>query len=482
MEEEKNINESSPLYTSEVYTKQKPQVKTTFILIFSCLVISLGSFQFGYNLGVINSPEAAIRGNYPNADCSKNSFFQECVKMDELQYSIFVSILVLGALGGGIISGPIADLIGRRTTLFLCNIFFIVGSSLLTIFSNFYVFVVARFITGLGVGFTSVIVPLYIAEISPDEYRGSLGTIHQFMIVGAILVTSILGIPLSNYPGWRILFSIPIAVSIVQMCLLPFCPMSPKWLINKGWLQSAEYSLKRLRGVDNVVGELDASKPSEDAQPKSGGIFKVFRRQLIKPILIGVLLHVTQQFSGINAVIFYSTNIFKDAGIKQSAIATVIVGVINILATALSIYLVERLGRKKLLLASEIISAISFCILATSYILKYYKIGQQFMSYISVISVLTYVAGFAIGLGPVPWVMLSELYPDDVRGICQGAITSVNWICTFIIAVSFPSLAKLLSQFTFLPFAIFLVVSIVLTYFFVPETKGKTMQELTGNL
>lgn len=478
MEEEKK-NETSPLFTDEVYTKRKPLTKITYTLIFTVFVISLGSFQFGYNIGVINSPQAAISGKGLN--CTTDGFFKPCVPMSDPQYGVFVSITFIGALIGGLSSGSISDFIGRRTTLFISNIFFIIGSLLISLFSNFYVFITGRLIIGFGIGFTSVVVPLYIAEISPDDMRGSFGTVHQFMIVGAILLTSILGIFLSNNPGWRILFAIPVVISILQMVLLPFCPMSPKWLVSKGWTESANTALYRLRGTEESHGELE-SPSNEDDKPKGFAIFKIFRRTLIKPLFVGVLLHVTQQFSGINVVIFYSTGIFKDSGVDNPALATVIVGVVNIGFTALSIYLVEKLGRKKLLLSSIIISAISFCVLATSYILKEYNIGKKYMSLLSVIAILVYIAGFAIGLGPIPWIMLSELYPSDVRGICQGLITGVNWICTFTIGIAFPPLRDLLKAFTFLPFAIFLIISIFFAYFFVPETKGKSIEELTENL
>jgi SP family facilitated glucose transporter-like MFS transporter 3 len=485
---ENNVQTSQPEgehvpMLSKVETKTLPNQRITFFLLFAAFVITLGSFQFGYNIGVTNSPQEAISGGKGNSSaCDVTDFFKPCVYMDSTLYSVFVSIFVLGALIGGIFAGPVADAIGRRTTLFFSNVFFVVGSIMLAIFSNFYVFVTARLLIGVGVGVVSVVAPLYLAEISPPNYRGSIGAMHQFMIVGAILVVNILGIPLSDRPHWRFLLGFPAVIATLQLVLLPFCPMSPRWLMSKGWTESARLSLQRLRGAEDVEAELESLTSKEEKKPFWKSLIAVFRVGLIRPIFVGLILHVGQQFSGINAIMFYSTNIFKSAGIDSATIATMAVGIVNIIFSAISVYLVEKLGRKWLLLGSQVVSGISFTVLAISYILKANKIAESAMSIIAVICVLLYIAGFAIGLGPVPWIMLSELYPDDVRGICQGGITAVNWLCTFIIALSFPSIAELLKEYTFVPFAAFIFLSVVLTFFFVPETKGKTMEELTGGI
>lgn len=478
--------------TNQIASNEPKKQKVTLYLLFAAFVICLGSFQFGYNVGVTNAPQEAISGFSPGLNITQNvtlcddlgdgMFFKPCVWMDKFMYSVFVSVFVLGALIGGIFAGPVSDMLGRRTTLFFANVFFIIGSLMLALLSNFYVFVSARFLVGVGVGFISVVCPLYLAEISPQQYRGAIGAMHQFSIVGALLVVAILGIFLSNRPHWRFLLGLPAVIAALQMILLPFCPMSPRWLMSKGWTDSARVALKKYRQEDDVEEELDSCKSKEEKKGFIRTFLSVFRVGLIKPIFVGLVLHISQQFSGINAIMFYSTNIFKDAGIESATIATMIVGIVNFIASAISVVLIEKLGRRWLFIGSEVIAAISFTGLAVAYILAANNIAKQAMSIISVICIITYVGGFSIGMGPIPWNMLSELYPNDVRGLCQGAITAVNWLCTFIIALSFPSLSDLLKEYTFVPFAIFIWVAIVFAFFFVPETKGKSMEELTGGL
>jgi len=454
----------------------------TIYLLFCVFVVTISSFQFGYNMGVLNAPQTVISG-YPNqTECSDTpGFFKPCISMSKSQYGLLTSFMVLGCFVGALFSGPVSDLIGRRSLLFFTNFFFLIGSIICTIFSNYYSLVVGRFITGMGVGVVSVIVPVYLAEISPADYRGAIGAAHKLVVVAGIFISNLMGIFLSIRQLWRLLLALSALLAILQMSLILFCKESPRWLMSKGWESSAENALYWLNGDGNLAKEdtatMKASLDNGTGEKKSFGmtVKRYFRLQLLKQLLIGFGLHIAQQFSGINAVVFYSAKIFEEAKITNSILAASAVGLSNVVAAVLSLYLIEKWGRRNLLLGSELMALLPFCILAGTNILQYY--GIRVNESISVICVISFVFGFAVGLGPIPWVMLAELYPNDVRGVCQGIVTCVNWVCTFIVAYTFPLISQD-KRISFLPFVVFLVLSIMFTYLFVPETKGKSLDEI----
>eukprot|EP01080_Neovahlkampfia_damariscottae_P001664 gene1664-434_t len=474
---------------SEIPIEEQKPATLNLVLLFTGFVIILGSFQYGFAIGVLNTPKEAISGIKPftnenqtylnhTTECGNNPIFnisntfQPCVHMEPIQWNIFVSSFIVTALIGSLLAGVLSDFIGRRTVMFISNGFFIVGAAVMCFFSNFYFLTIGRMIHGFGVGLISTVAPVYLSEISPSNLRGAMTTLHQLSITIAILVAQTLGIFLSFRPGWRYLLSVPIPIGIIQSILLVFCPMSPKWLVKIGWQKRAEETLKRLRKSANVSYELNQFQNFLNNQPKGNLFNSLFRRELIKPIFVGITLHVTQQLSGVNAVIFYSTSIFQNAGVQNASIATAIIGLINVIATIFSVFLIEKLGRKILLLVSEIWAFFFYIILSISFILTYYQIAVQVMNVVTVISVVMFIIGFAIGLGPIPWVMTSELFPDDVRGFISSCLLALNWSIVFLVGLTFDSMDSLIKPFTFIPFTIVIGVSIVISIFFVSETKG----------
>jgi MFS family permease len=197
---------------------------------------------------------------------------------------------------------------------------------------------------------------------------------------------------------------------------------------------------------------------------------------------MGAFLHMCQQFSGVNVVIFYSTKIFNDAGFHNAGIASAVTGLDFVASTLIGLFVVERLGRKTLFISSLAICALSFTGLAITRILASNNILRFEMSYVSLVFVLIYIFGYSIGLGPVPWLMLSEIFPSDVKGFFYGIVTAINWICKIMVTFSFPTLTRALHAYTFLPYAFFLYVAVIIAFFLVVETKGKTLEELTGDL
>lgn len=374
-------------------------------------------------------------------------------------------------------------MIGRKVSLMITNIFFISGALLISLFSDPFFLYAGRFINGLGVGLSSVIIPAYLSEISPSYLRGAFGGVHQLMLIIGISSSSVLAIFLSFRPGWRFLFLVPpVLFSIFQLIVLPFCPESPRWMASKGWMNSATETLTQLRGTD--CEEESQSLVSSKKEPFSikETFKKIFRRQMIKPILIALCLHVSQQFSGVNVVIFYSTKVFKESGVSNPALASGITGIDFLISTIIALFLVEKLGRKKLFIMSLITCALSYTGVVICNILIVRNIAKGIMSYLAIVFVLIYIAGYSIGLGPIPWIMLSEIFPTSVKGIFYGLITAVNWSCKLFITFTFPISNSYIKEYSFLPYAIYLYFATVVSIFLIPETKGKTIEELSKEL
>lgn len=473
----------SLIHKDEIKETKKQPHYITFILLLSVFTIASGSFHYGFNLSVTNTPQHAISNDGHIEGCESPNFYKPCIPMSKIEYTIFASIFLFGALFSSLIAGVVSDSLGRKSSLMITNIFFISGAVLISLFSNKYFLFAGRLINGIGVGFSSVIIPAYLSEISPSHLRGAFGSVHQLMLIVGISSSSILAIFLSFRPGWRILFAVPpLVFSTLQLIILPFCPDSPRWMASKGWIESATQTLTSLRGCE-VQEEVDGLMgPSTEPFSIKETLKKIFRVQMIKPVLIALCLHVSQQFSGINVVIFYSTKVFRESGVSNPALASGITGIDFFIATIVALLIVEKLGRKKLLLMSLITCALSYTGLAVCNILIANNIAKTYMSYLAIVFVLIYIAGYSIGLGPIPWVMLSEIFPYNVKGLFYGIITAINWTCKLFITFTFPLSNSLIKEYSFFPYAIYLYFAVVVSIFLVPETKGKSIEQLSKEL
>jgi len=324
-----------------------------------------------------------------------------------------------------------------------------------------------------------VIVPMFLGEISPARLRGAIGTLNQLMITVGILVAQLMGIGLSSCPNWRYLLGVVQAlIAILQLVLLLISPRSPSWLISKAKKQEAQIALERLRGTSEVHTELRNLSDAAQDQASSGKFTDLFAKHLIKPLIIGIGLQLAQQLSGINAVFYYSTSIFQKAGVSNSSVATAIIGTINVVATIITTFLMDKAGRRSHVLFSQIGQVLFLLLLALSMIFSD-KMGTA-GSYILVGSVLMFVCSFAVGMGPVPWIIISEIFPSGIRGYAISLAVGVNWIANFAVALTFPTIESAMGSYTFLLFAAIVFVFLVFSFFLVPETKGKSIEEITG--
>uniref|UniRef100_A0A672I8P4 Solute carrier family 2, facilitated glucose transporter member 5 n=1 Tax=Salarias fasciatus TaxID=181472 RepID=A0A672I8P4_SALFA len=332
-------------------------------------------------------------------------------------------------------------------------------------------------------GLTCGLVPMYIGEIAPKAYRGALGTLHQLAIVAGILLSQVIGLDfvLGNEDRWPLLLGLSGAPAVLQCLLLPFCPESPRYLyIILGKEEEARKSLSRLKGPYDAtpdIEEMRREKEEADKEPRVSILSlicsTVYRRQLF----VALMMHLSQQLSGINAIFYYSTSIFERAGVSQPVYATIGVGVINTIFTLVSVALVDRAGRRTLTLAG--LGGMCICAIAMTVGLKLLN-TYSWMSYVSMAAIFLFVSFFEIGPGPIPWFIVAELFSQGPRPAAIAIAGCCNWTSNFIIAMTFPYIQAWMDSYVFILFAVLLLGFTIFIYLRVPETKGKTFEEIAA--
>lgn len=464
------------------------------IAVFACTFGS--SFQFGYHIGNVNAPQKLIVTWYSE---SHFRLWNESLSEDRAQFmwSISVGIFAIGGMIGGLASGWFADKLGRKKALLYNNAIAIAGAAFLTFAKSpadvYYLIIIGRFIMGLNSGLNTGFAPLYLTEVSPVNLRGSIGSIHQLQVTVAILVSQILGLPyiFGTEKLWPLIFAFTIVPVIVQLAVLPFCPESPKFtLINRGNVNQAERDLKKLRGSENVAAELEsfneeAAKARSQPKVSFGDMIK---DQYRWPLFIAVMLMFSQQLTGINAAMFFSTKIFTDAGLTGSApvYATIAMGALNVVQTMISVYLVDhpKFGRRILHLGGLIGMFCSTVLLTVALTFSKTEPGEakstlsEISSFASIIFVILFVISFATGPGSIPWFFVSEVFPSYARGNANSIAVVFNWASVVIISVSFLPLTNMIGHNTFLVFAAIQAFFIVFLWKAMPETKGKSIEQI----
>ncbi|XP_026826529.1 glucose transporter type 1 isoform X5 [Ooceraea biroi] len=464
----------------------------TFSLSYSILAAVLGMLQFGYNTGVINAPEVNIE-NFMK-DVYKDRYGED-ISDDSVKklYSVAVSIFAIGGMVGGFSGGIIANRFGRKGGLLLNNVLGIVGGCLMgftKLAESYEMLFFGRFIIGVNCGLNTSLVPMYISEIAPLNLRGGLGTVNQLAVTVGLLLSQVLGIEqiLGTNEGWPILLGLAVIPAIIQLLLLPFCPESPRYLlITKQWEEESRKSLRRLRASNQVEEDIEEMRAEERAQQAESTISMtelICSPTLRAPLIIGVVMQLSQQLSGINAVFYYSTNLFTSSGLtdESAKFATIGIGAIMVLMTLVSIPLMDRTGRRTLHLYGLGGMFIFSIFITISFLIKeffgYVQEMIDWMSYLSVVSTLSFVVFFAVGPGSIPWMITAELFSQGPRPAAMSIAVLVNWMANFLVGIGFPSMKTSLENYTFLPFSAFLAIFWIFTYKKVPETKNKTFEEI----
>ncbi|XP_035585046.1 solute carrier family 2, facilitated glucose transporter member 3 isoform X3 [Zalophus californianus] len=342
--------------------------------------------------------------------------------------------------------------------------------------------ILGRLVIGIFCGLCTGFVPMYIGEVSPTALRGAFGTLNQLGIVIGILVAQIFGLKviMGTEELWPLLLGFTIIPAVLQSAALPFCPESPRFLlINRKEEESARDILQRLWGTQDVTQDIQEMKDESTrmAQEKQATVLELFRsRSYQQPIMISIMLQLSQQLSGINAVFYYSTGIFKDAGVQEPIYATIGAGVVNTIFTVVSLFLVERAGRRTLHMTGLGGMAVCSIFMTISLLLKD---NYNWMSFVCIGAILVFVAFFEIGPGPIPWFIVAELFSQGPRPAAMAVAGCSNWTSNFLVGLLFPSAAFYLGAYVFIIFTGFLILFLVFTFFKVPETRGRTFEEIT---
>uniref|UniRef100_A0A665UID2 Solute carrier family 2, facilitated glucose transporter member 1-like n=1 Tax=Echeneis naucrates TaxID=173247 RepID=A0A665UID2_ECHNA len=451
------------------------QQQVTPWLIMAAGTAVIGSLQFGYNTGVINAPQ-----NVSIISCQRSLFwvqlshhwFSEPISQGTLTalWSLSVAIFSVGGMFGSFSVGIFVNRFGRRNSMLMANVLAFIAALLMgfsKMAASYEMLIIGRFIVGLYSGLSTGFVPMYVEEISPTSLRGALGTLHQLGVVIGILVAQVFGIEsiLGNATLWPLLLGFTLLPSVLQCVLLPLCPESPRYLL----INCNEES--KLRGTEDVSEDMQEMREEslQMKKEKAVTIPELFRSSVYRqPIFVAIMLHLSQQLSGINAVFYYSTGIFERAGVSQPVYATIGAGVVNTAFTVL--FVVERMGRRPLHLIGLMGMAVSAVFLTV----------LRWMSYVSIAAIFSFVAFFEIGPGPIPWFIVAELFSQGPRPAAIAVAGFCNWSANFLVGMCFQYVEQLCGPFVFIIFTILLLGFFVFTYFKVPETKGRTFDEISA--
>ncbi|KAJ9682101.1 hypothetical protein PVL29_018136 [Vitis rotundifolia] len=410
----------------------------TSVLVLSTLIAVCGSYVFGTAVGYSSPAESGI--------------------MDELglslaEYSLFGSILTIGAMLGAIASGRIADLIGRRGAMGFSEVFCIMGWLAVVFSKDAWWLDFGRLSIGCGMGLLSYVVPVYIAEITPKNLRGGFTTVHQLMICCGSSITFLLG----TLVNWRILALIGTIPCLIQIVGLPFIPESPRWLARSGRWQDCEAALQRLRGESAIISQEAAE------------------------IKVGVGLMVLQQFGGVNAIVFYASAIFVSAGFSGH-VGSIAMVAVQIPMTTLGTILMDKSGRRPLLLASAAGTCLGCFFVGISFLLQGLQGWKELGPICALLGVLIYDGAFSLGMGGIPWVIMSEIFPINMKGSAGSLVTLVSWLGSWIISYAFNFLMKWSSAGTFFIFSSICGITVLFVAKLVPETKGRTLEEIQASM
>uniref|UniRef100_A0A0V0ID70 Putative sugar transporter ERD6-like 6-like n=1 Tax=Solanum chacoense TaxID=4108 RepID=A0A0V0ID70_SOLCH len=339
-----------------------------------------------------------------------------------------------------------------------------------------------RLLEGFGVGIISYVVPVYIAEIAPQNMRGGLGSVNQLSVTIGIMLSYLLGL----FVNWRLLAVLGALPCLALIPGLFFIPESPRWLAKMGLTEDFETSLQVLRGfeadITNEVNEIKRSVASSTNRRTAMRFADLKHRRYWFPLMVGIGLLILQQLGGINGVIFYSSNIFLSAGISSSNAATFGVGAIQVVATAVSTWLVDRTGRRILLIVSSAGMTVSLIIVSVAFYLKGYVSEDStlygVLGIISVVGVVFMIISFSLGMGPIPWLIMSEILPIKIKGLAGSTATLANWLFSWVITVTAPLLMAWSSGGTFTIYMVMCAFTVAFVAIWVPETKGRTLEEI----
>jgi sugar porter (SP) family MFS transporter len=434
--------------------------QTRYTLLIS-LVAACGGLLFGFDTAVISGVLPILKAHFG---------------LNELMSGWVVSILTVGCITGVIFAGSLADKYGRKKLLYIAALLFIVSATGTALSSNIFIFQCFRFLGGLAVGVASIASPMYIAEVAPADKRGRMVSINQLTIVTGILLAFFTNYLLVNTGdnNWRWMLLVMTVPAVIFFLLLFTVPRSPRWLLMTGRDEEGLAVLKKITGEENVVREYEEIRKSLNKKQEKSGLEEIFSSKSRNILIIGIFLAIFQQITGINTIMYYAPVIFDTLGfsIDSSLFQTALIGCINFLFTIVAMFFVDKLGRKPLLLIGSALMSISLGILA-------FAVNRNIGGYGVLICLLAYIAAYAISLGPVTWVLISEIFPNKHRGLGMSISTMFLWASCFAVALLFPVILSALGiANTFLLFMAICIASFVFYLLCVKETKNTKLENI----
>jgi len=434
--------------------------KYSFYLPFICLIATMGGLMFGFDISIIS-------GAVP--------FIQPYFGWNELQLGWGVSSLLVGAIIGAFGSGVFTDKYGRRRILIFVALFFALSSAATALATTSAGFIAARLFGGLAVGAASVLSPMYVAEVSPAKNRGMLVAIYQLTIVLGILISYTINYGLHDVDNnWRWMFATGVIPSVFFFTGLFFIPESPRWLYKAGRIEESLRVLTRIGGAELANEEIKEIAETFKGTHESVKLSELFKPSKRKVMLVGFFLAVLVQVSGVNTVVDYAPKILMSVGveIKNALLQTSMIGLINGLFTFVAILFIDKVGRRKLYLIGSMGMTLTLVMLAISYSLKLDGI-------FTLICIMLFMAFFAACIGPVFWTLVSEIFPNRIRGKALAFASFTQWVFNFLVVLLFPHFLKILGgATTFLFLALMSALQWLFTYLNVPETKGKSLEDI----
>lgn len=432
------------------------------------IVASLGGLLSGYDTGVISG--ALL-------------FINETWDLSISLQGLVVSSVLIGAVIGAATNGVLADVFGRKKIIMATAIIFILGSILCGFAPNVYVLIISRIFVGLAVGIVNFVIPLYLSEIAPKAVRGTLVSLYQWAITAGILFSYAINSVFANSVfSWRWMLLAGVLPGLVLLIGMSFMSDTPRWLISKNKDEEAKKVLRKIEPDVDTENEIKEIKHTLKLNENLDRKFK-FKKWMIMPFVVGIGIMFAQICTGINTIIYYAPTIFKIAGFDSNSnaiYATTGIGVVNFLMTIVAVFFTDKLGRKPLLYFG--LTGVMLSLAALGCAFAYQEVLGAGLKVVAVGSLVTYIICFAMSLGPIGWILVSEVFPLKIRGIAMSICTVANFAFNFFVVGSFPVLInKIGGAYTFWGFAAVSLLCILFVYFFVPETKGISLEQIESN-
>lgn len=444
--------------------------KIAFLWLYVVAVVaSLGGLLSGYDTGVISG--ALL-------------FINESWNLSDSMQGILVSSVLIGAVIGAATNGVLADMFGRKKIIMATAVIFIAGSVLCAFAPNVYILIASRILVGFAVGIVNFVVPLYLSEVSPKALRGTLVSLYQWAITAGILFSYFINAAFAQVIyNWRWMLLAGVMPGLVLLVGMYFMGDTPRWLVSKNKDEEAKKVFSRIDPNSDANEEISNIKKTLNVESESSTKKFRFRKWMIMPFVVGLGIMFAQICTGINTIIYYAPTIFKTAGFDSNLnaiYATTGIGVINFLMTIIAVFFTDKLGRKPLLYFG--LTGVMLSLLALGSAFAFESVLGANLKWVAVGSLVTYIICFAMSLGPIGWIIVSEVFPLKIRGMAMSICTVANFAFNFFVVGSFPILIhRIGGAYTFWGFAAVSFLCIVFVYFFVPETKGISLEQIESN-